>query len=496
MNKQQPICLVIPPSPFLLDQRVFLTLGILRVAACLERDGHKVEVLDLSGIENFQDAVADYIAATTASLVGITATTPQMPATMRVVETIRKHKLDAKVLLGGPHVTLVNAALKKERKVGFHGRATTAFALLLETFDILLCGDGEDAIFAALQPDAPKVIDVDDPKSSMFLTNERLNELPWPARHLVDVSSYHYSIESLPATSLVAQNGCPMACNFCGGRESPMLRRIRMRSSQNVVNEILHLHDTYGFTGFNFFDDELNINRQMVELMDMIAQAQHVRGKEFRLRGFIKAELFTEEHAVALYRAGFRWILVGFESGSERILVNINKKASRQDNTDCLNLARKHGLKVKALMSIGHPGESEETVAETRDWLLEVKPDDFDCSIISCYPGTGYYDWARQLHDDKSIWTFTHTKTQDRLHSYEVDFTKVSDFYKGRLGEYVSYVFTDHLTADRFPALRDGLENEVREKLKIPFNPSAASIQYEHSMGMGKLPPFILKSSQ
>ena len=55
-----PVCLVIPPSVFLLDKRVFVSLGVLRVAAVLERAGHAVEVLDLSGIENYLDAVEDH----------------------------------------------------------------------------------------------------------------------------------------------------------------------------------------------------------------------------------------------------------------------------------------------------------------------------------------------------------------------------------------------------------------------------------------------------
>ena len=58
--------------------------------------------------------------------------------------------------------------------------------------------------------------------------------------------------------------------------------------------------------------------------------------------------------------AGFRWILTGFESGSPRILRNINKRATMQENTRCVEIARRHNLKVKALMSIGHPGESRE----------------------------------------------------------------------------------------------------------------------------------------
>ena len=80
-----------------------------------------------------------------------------------------------------------------------------------------------------------------------------------------------------------------------------------------------------------------------------------------------------------MFEAGFRQILVGFESGSPRILENIQKIATRDDNTRCMEIAHRHGLKVKALMSLGHPGESEETIRETHEWLLQAKPFDFRC---------------------------------------------------------------------------------------------------------------------
>lgn len=490
-----PICLITPPSVFLMDERVFLTLGILRVAACLEQAGHKVEMLDLSGIQNFEQAVTDHASRSDAVIFGLTATTPQMPAATKIAHAIRSVRPDARLILGGPHITLVNAALKRERKLGLIGRATRAYEKLSDMFDVLVAGDGEEAIFIAISKDTPKLIDADDPKSQMFLTNERLNELPWPARHLIDVDSYHYSIDGERALSLIAQLGCPFACGFCGGRESPMLRRIRTRSTENVVAEIEHMHKTYGAKGFMCYDDELNVNPQMVELMTAIADLQKTLGVEFRLRGFIKSQLFTDQQAEAMFRAGFRWMLVGFESGSERILENINKKATRDENTRCMQIAKRHGLKVKALMSIGHPGESEETVRATRDWLLEVQPDDFDCTVISTYPGTPYHDFSVQSKEDPTVWTYTCPKTNDRLHAREIDFAESAQYYKGAPGEYVSYVFTDHLKSEDLVRLRDWVESDVRAKLNIPFNQSSVAMRYEHSMGQIGLPPNILRKS-
>ncbi len=495
VEETKTICLIVPPSVFLLDERVFMNLGILRVASVLEQAGHTVEVLDLSGTENYEEAVRDHAAMSEAKVFGLTATTPQVPAAAKVCRAIRRARPDAKIILGGPHVTLVNIAYKSELQAGTRGRAARTYDTLAGLFDVLVAGDGEEAIFIALREDAPKLVDADDPKSALFLNSRRLNELPFPARHLVDVDSYHYYIDGERALSLIAQLGCPFACGFCGGRFSPSLRRVRLRSSENVLAEILHMHESYGVNGFMLYDDELNVNPKMVELMRGIAELQTRLGQEFRLRGFIKAELFTDEQARAMYEAGFRWILTGFESGSPRILANINKKASREDNTRCVEIAKRNGLKVKALMSLGHPGESEETVRQTHEWLLEVQPDDFDVTIITTYPGTPYYDRATPHPTEQGVWTYEFNG--DRLHAYELDYTEVENYYKGSPdGGYKSYVYTDYLSAEELVEHRDHVERDVRAKLGIPFNPSAPAIRYEHSMGQsGRLPPNILRTT-
>jgi hypothetical protein len=68
-------------------------------------------------------------------------------------------------------------------------------------------------------------------------------------------------------------------------------------------------------------------------------------------------------------------------------------------------------------------------------------------------------------------------------------------YYKGKPGDYRSYVWTDFLTAERLVELRDMVEQEVREKLAIPYNAGTAALRYDHSIGMN-LPPHILKKTE
>ena len=469
------ICLITPPSPFLLDERVFPALGILKVASVLEASGHHVDHLDLCGVSNCEQVVRDYQGATT---FGITATTPQIPAAMSIGSVLREKGI-VKTILGGPHPTLIHAAAKRGNE-----RAQKALNHLLEHFDVVVSGDGEKAIFTALY--SRGLVDADDPKGILWNTSKDFEESPLPARHLVDMSSYHYRIDGANSTSMIAQLGCSFSCKFCGGRNSPMLRQIRTRPSNSVIDEMMHLHDKYGISGIMHFQDELNINhKRVIELMTDMKST----GVDWKQRGFVKSELFNEEQAEVMYAAGFRWLLCGFESAHPKILTNIAKRATREDNTKMLHIAHKYGIKVKALMSVGHPGESEETILATRDWLLEEKPDDFDVTIINVYPGTSYFDESVCIGEP----VYKFVTNGDALYSENMDFHRDMQFYKGAPGDYKSYVWTDYISRERICELRDEVESEVRSKLGIPYATGAAAINFDHSMG---LTPQILRSSK
>ena len=91
-----------------------MSLGILRVAAVVEAAGYPVDMLDLSGIQNYGEVVRDYLAGHDTNTFCLTGTTPQMPAVFAIVKVLREERPHARLILGGPHVTLVNAAYRQE----------------------------------------------------------------------------------------------------------------------------------------------------------------------------------------------------------------------------------------------------------------------------------------------------------------------------------------------------------------------------------------------
>lgn len=484
MEKKVPVALIIPPSGFLASAKVFVSLGILRVAACLERAGHPVSVLDLNGVSNYLEVVERFCVETEACIFGLTVVTPQFPAAVRIVEVIREVLPGARCIAGGPHLTSINAAAKRERKMHIQGRAQKALQSVLEAFDVVCAGDGEEAILLALQPDVRGLIDADDPDSALFLQPQTLDDYPYPSRHLVDLNSYQYRIDGARATSYISQLGCPFPCGFCNGRLSPSFRRVRTRSSDNLKEEIRQIYREYGFTAYMDYADEMNLYPDVTQDMRKLIDLQEEVGQRFAFRGFIKSNIFTREQARAFAEAGVRELCVGAESGSDRILLNIQKKSTREQNTRAVELCQEFGIRCKVFCSIGHPGESEETIRETAEWLKAVAPDDFDATVIVCFGGTPYYDFAVEHPEQKGVWVYEAPKTGDKLYSYDTDFSTDISYYKGIPGQYQSLVFTDFLSPERLTELRDALETEVRRALDIPFYEVTPASAYEHSMGV------------
>jgi radical SAM superfamily enzyme YgiQ (UPF0313 family) len=494
-----PVCLIIPPSPFLADERVFPFIGPLKVAAGLRRNGNHVEVIDLSGYANYEEIVASYCGQTEIMTFGITATTPQLPSAFRVMKAVRRLIPNARIILGGPHVTMTYTAYQMDLAAGRARRGTRAWNQLVDHFDRLVIGDGELAVYSAIDPeDDCRIIDAGNIKSPLYLGRGTLDEYPPPARDLIDLDSYKYEIDGHPAFSLIAQLGCPFQCRFCGGRDSHVFRVTRSRSTASVIAEIRNVvvgqRDGKGapLSAVMFYDDELNVTKNGLEdLCRGLIGLQVELGIDMRFRGFVKAELFTQEQAELMHQAGFRMVLSGVESGSNRILDAMCKNTSREINTRCLEFAHGAGMKFKALMSIGHPGESRQTVQESVDWVLENRPDEVDWTIITQYPGSPYYDHSERNGDH---WVYVEPRSGDRLYSSEPDFLKNVCFYKGVPGDYTSYVWTDYLSPEELVLARDEAERVSKVELGLPAIKDAAAEQFDHSMGQAQLDRIIRRS--
>lgn len=534
-----PVAIVMTPSPFLANERVFPFLGPLKVAAELRENNNSLSVLDLAGCNPTAcEAIIDKFIINNPDVktFALTATTPQLPYAVVLAKEIRKRVQDAQIILGGPHVTLTHTALLQDEAIGVEGRGSKAFKQLNDYFDTLVVGDGEMAVFFAIDPNNKgKIIDAGNLQSPLFMKRGTLEEYAYPARDLIDMDSYHYYIDGHRAFSVISQLGCPFKCGFCGGRDSHVFRAIRSRSIKDVTEEVesvilssveraLASNDPEKvLSAVMFYDDELNVNQgtleklctNLIEMQKKLArdispetreklgiETEVVDGEErvvMRFRGFIKAELFNQKQADLMHKAGFREVLSGVESGSNKILRAIQKGTDREINSRCVEYTHNAGMRFKALMSIGHPGESAETIQESIEWVKAnlKEGDEVDWAVITQYPGSPYYDRS-YLDKERNVWVyeFRDPKTHDvsRLYSYPSDFTTDVHNYKGIPGNYVAYVFTDYLSSGELTQWRDYAEQVTRVEFLKHRPIEVVANPFEHSMGQG-LPTNILRKS-
>lgn len=429
--KKKEVAIIIPNTPFLINEKVFPNIGALRVATQLKEEGHSVEVLDFSG------KTSDYILpyANDFEYFGFSSTTPQFPYTMNIYNKLKQKNPNAKTILGGPHASaLYKLKMKGKKDININD---------LEVFDTIFAGEGEDTeyIFTPGWQKGKLIKNIDDTLI--------------PDRDLIDIASYHYNLFGKDTTTIMTQRGCPYQCAFCSGRDIEMYNRTRMHSVDRVMKEMDELNKKYGHTSFMWYDDELNLNMNRLEQL-----CSELSKRNYQHRGFIRSNNIVKypESVNWLKDAGFVKLCAGVESGSDRMLKNINKMTTSEMNSQARKIIGDVGIHYEAFMLVGHPDETFEDIKLTRKWLIDNKPDDFDLNIIAPYPGSKMYD------DSVPTKKFKNYKyCYNGMYFNKPRYSNVDSFYKGVQREGASKVRTNELTYEQLLDSRYKVEKEVRE---------------------------------
>ena len=391
------VTLIWPPSPFLMDQRAFPPLGVLYLAAYLKSKGVEVEVADMIDREDdMEEALLPY---TGADLYGISSSTPQYPQSLKILDIISRYNPDAYTVVGGPH-----ASSLPER-------------CLEDGFDFVVVGEGENAILDLInQIEEGRVKE----KVIRVPSIPNLDSIPYPARHLIDLRSYAYDIDGGKGTTLFTSRGCPYACAFCSKDVWP--RGVRFNSSEYVIKELKHMMEVYGFKHFLFLDDSLTLNKKRV-----LELCRKMEPLNIKWRCYARTST-TRETLEAMKSAGCVEVGVGVESGSQKILDMVNKGETVEQNAHFVEKCNEIGMIANVFIMIGLPGETYETVDETRRWMENVRPQKFGFNMFMPYAGTPVYNYPEKYD----------------IRIYDVPDDK--SWIKGRQGEYEAFVSTSGLT--------------------------------------------------
>jgi len=341
------ITLINLPQPNSLDDRLDPPLGLMYIASALRKFNHvDVKIVDLPFIkkEDWPEAIGQ------ADIYGITVYSSSLHLAKEAHAICKMNNPDSVTVVGGPHPT----SLPEETK-GY--------------FDYVICGEGEFMFYFYKGSAIVKVPQI---------TN--LDALPRPARDLVDIHAYTRKVAGQKATSITTSRGCPYSCAFCC--KDVFGHKVRTFSIPYVIEEVKEITDKYGIRALIFYDDTFALDRKRFYPLCKELQKLNI---VYRCNGDIRNN--TLEDFQVLYDSGCREITFGVESGSQKILDIIGKGATVEKNIVAIKNAKRAGLVTKAFLMIGNPGESEETIEETKAFMLEADPDQYTLFQFVPLPG-------------------------------------------------------------------------------------------------------------
>lgn len=356
-------------------------LGLLYLAAFLEREGVEADVIDCqSGLGSWEEIEAK-LREKRYDLYGITGTTSIISNSYRIAGAVKAAQPGAKVVLGGVHVT----ALPEE-------------ALGKDGVDFVIRGEGEQALLELAKGRSPDEIAGLSYKKDGAAVHvgapgvmPDLDALPFPAFHKVDLKKYRPALNSyrrLPAINMMTTRGCPGKCTFCNSANIPL----RRRSADNIFEEMKMLSEKYGIKEISFYDDTFTVFHENINrLCDLLVSG----GIDLTWSCFARVDTVTLPLLKKMKAAGCHQVMFGIESASPEILKNIRKNIQLEKNREAVKMVKEAGITVRCAFMLGNPGETERTVDETIKYSLELDPDIALYNITTPYPGTEMFQWAK-----------------------------------------------------------------------------------------------------
>lgn len=370
-NKVKKVALINPGKDERYAVQEPLNLGF--IASYLEKKGIEVTIIDELAGQDVNKELDKYCP----DIAGITATTPLAPDAYRIADMCKQMRI--LTVMGGVHASV----LPEES---------------LEHVDIVVKGEGEIAMYDIARNGVKSGI-----VSRPYIKN--IQQIPPPARHLMQMEFYLHTKDRLPGTylhfvpphtkttSILTSRGCPYSCIFCHNSWQGL--PYRFNSPDRVVSEIRDLIETYGIQALFFIEDNFFANRTRVKkICELIEQ----EGFNIIWGANARVDNVDLEILQIVRQAGCRQVTFGFESGSQRILDVLNKKTTVEQNKTAIELCNKAGIIPQGTVMIGNPTETIEDVKATQQFLRQSDIKSVGVCITTPYPGSVLWDWCRQCN--------------------------------------------------------------------------------------------------
>ncbi|MFW9950763.1 MAG: B12-binding domain-containing radical SAM protein [Candidatus Thorarchaeota archaeon] len=364
-------------------------LGILYLAAILDKNNFPVDILDLEQFydldnEGLEDLILNRVR--NYDVIGITTLTNTFYSAIKIAKLIKEYDSQKFLILGGPHVSFqYEEIIQQYPFIDFIciGEAENSFLELITniiTFGPYPIHKSEiDKKLAKIKGLAFK-----DTDGTIIFTGfpkpVEIEKIPLPARYLLPQENYYYRI-----ANVIINRGCPNQCSFCSRQN--LFRNVRIRNLESIKNEILDIISFQTYHYINFYDN-ININKHFFEQFCRMFIENHITipwGCELRV------DSIAPEHAKLLKEAGCRLVASGIESASLEVLKQ-NLKFQHPDKVrDGIKHLKKVGIPVQLYFILGLPGETQITVQQTLEFIKSLpltKYDTINYFAATPYPGS------------------------------------------------------------------------------------------------------------
>jgi radical SAM superfamily enzyme YgiQ (UPF0313 family) len=380
------VTLVNPPYPSGSHRHPpFTPLGLGYLAAVLEKNQYKVDVIDCQALNLSYEEFKNELGKRQPNIIGITSTTLTYKSGLQIAKIAKEVCPSCLTVMGGPHVTFWDDKALQE----------------CPELDVIVRKEGENTLPELVQRvEAGKsyhdVIGTTCRKDGKIVRNpdrpyiEDLDGLPFPAHHLWPIESLRkYGKVIYPLTT---SRGCVYWCDFCTAVRM-FGRKYRMRSPKNVVDELEFLHNTYQADQFTFYDDAFTVDQHRAEEL-----CDEIRKRKLKIKWDCetRVDMVTKELLLKMRRAGCIAVWFGVESGSQRVIDAMSKGISIAQTMRAVRWAKEVGLMTVTSAILGFPGETKESAWETIKLVERMDPDDVGYYIATPYPGTPMYDLVKE----------------------------------------------------------------------------------------------------
>ena len=384
---QIQITLVNPPYPQEAHQHPpFIPLGLGYLAAVLEKNQYKVDVIDCQALKLSYEEFKSEISKRQPDIVGITSTTLTYKSALRIAQIAKEAYPNCLTIIGGPHVTFWDdKALEEAPYLDIVFRKEGEYALLELVQRLEANKSYHDLLGITCRKDGKIVRNPDRPYI------ENLDELPFPAHHLFPLSHLQkYGKVVFPVST---SRGCTFWCNFCSAVRM-FGRGYRKRSPKSVADELEYLNKTYGAEQFTFYDDAFTVDQVRTKEI-----CEEIRNRKLKIKWDCetRVDMVTKELLQEMKNAGCIAVWFGVEAGSQKVIDAMAKGLTLERTKTSFKWAKDTGLMTIASVILGFPEETPESAWETVKFVEELSPDDVGYYIATPYPGTPMYDYVKKM---------------------------------------------------------------------------------------------------